>query len=220
MPKKQRQQLANPLAPGGVPHQQQFLGIGNPAGAQINFDNDALEAELSDLLGEDDNKELAKPAEKPQKKIMPWEELGSMVDDCMVDVDDMDDDLDDADFEDELNGIISEEEVEVESPKALRPSPQATESKNTSGEAIRILTTRVEQYKKAVEVSEGSKKKRMERQLKSLETMLKKAKRGGAVNVDDIPSPPAGIGLNPVKKEVDEEVVEPVAGKRDLYLEH
>lgn len=228
MPKKQQQQqqrqrLANPFAPPGAPgQQQQFLGIGNPAGApQINFDNDALEAELSELLGEDGEEEEKKSVKKPQKKLMPWEELGTMVDDCMVDVDDMDDDLDDADFEDELNGIISEEEevAEPEPAKAPTPTqaPPPTPAVAGSNEAIGILTTRVEQYKKAVEVSEGSKKKRMERQLKSIETMLKKARRGGAINVDEIPSPPAGIGLNPaVKKEVAEEPAKPVEGRWDL----
>ena len=37
---------------------------------------------------------------------MPWDQLGSMIDDCMVDVDDIDDDLNDADFEDELAEMI------------------------------------------------------------------------------------------------------------------
>ena len=49
-----RQQMTNPFGGGGggAPNQQ-FLGIGNPNGAQINFNNDELEAELNDLLGED-----------------------------------------------------------------------------------------------------------------------------------------------------------------------
>ena len=82
------------------------MGIGNPAGApQINFDNDALEAELSELLGEDGHEEETKSVKKPQKKLMPWEELGTMVDDCMVDVDDMDDDLDDLDDLDSLGNL-------------------------------------------------------------------------------------------------------------------
>ena len=52
--KAPRQKMMNPLAGagGGAPNQQ-FLGIGNPNGAQINFNNDELEAELNDLLGED-----------------------------------------------------------------------------------------------------------------------------------------------------------------------
>ena len=37
--------------PGGIPAGG-FLGIGNPNGAQINFNNDELEDELADLLGE------------------------------------------------------------------------------------------------------------------------------------------------------------------------
>lgn len=48
-------QMQNPLAgmmdvPGGIPAGG-FLGIGNPNGAQINFNNDELEDELADLLG-------------------------------------------------------------------------------------------------------------------------------------------------------------------------
>ena len=43
---------------------------------------------------------------------MPWEQLGSMIDDCMVDVDDVDDDLNDADFEDELAEMIQGFRVE------------------------------------------------------------------------------------------------------------
>ena len=47
--------MQNPLAgmmdvPGGIPAGG-FLGIGNPNGAQINFNNDELEDELADLLG-------------------------------------------------------------------------------------------------------------------------------------------------------------------------
>ena len=139
---------------------------------------------------------------------MPWDQLGSMIDDCMVDVDDVDDDLDDADFEDELAGMISEEEVEEPPPKAPSPvkkaaptpppksSPIPPQAAPSGNDPVSILTVRVDQFRKAVEVSEGSKKKRMERQLKSIETMLKKAQRGVAVSLEDIPSPPAGIGLN------------------------
>ena len=44
---------------------------------------------------------------------MPWEQLGSMIDDCMVDVDDVDDDLNDADFEDELAEMIQGFRVDI-----------------------------------------------------------------------------------------------------------
>ena len=50
--------------------------------------------------------------------------------------------------------------------------------------------------KKAISNSTGPKKKRFERQTKAIEKLIIKVKKGGQINPDDIPSPPAGIGLN------------------------
>ena len=57
---KNREKMANPFggAPG-APAQHGFLGIGNPNGAQINFNQDELEAELSDLLGTHGDRDLS-----------------------------------------------------------------------------------------------------------------------------------------------------------------
>jgi len=146
-----------------------------------------------------EGKQTAAPPKQKKKGPVPWDELDNMINDCMVDIDDDDEDIDDPDLENELEGMLDEEPAPVETPVAVKPdieSPVGTPSGGSPDSTVSILEERISQYKQAVQISEGSKKKRMERQLKSIETIFKKAKKGIIIKPEDIPSPPAGIGLN------------------------
>ena len=218
--------MQNPLAgmmdvPGGIPAGG-FLGIGNPNGAQINFNNDELEDELADLLGkfvvkkyfykifiaEDNPKPVKKPAAAPKKGPVPWDQLDSMINNCMEDIGDDEEDIDDPDLENELEGMLDDGASE-DSSQSISNTPSMTETPPSSnGGVLSILQQRVSEYQKAVDMSTGSKKKRMERQHKAVVQLLKKAQSGSTVKEDEIPSPPAGIGLN-TKPAVESESVQP-----------
>jgi len=75
----------------------QFTGIGQ--GAPINFNNDELESELLDLLGENEPKQARTPKKAAGKQMVAWNDLDNMVNACMEDVDDEDEDIDDPDLE-------------------------------------------------------------------------------------------------------------------------
>ena len=219
-------QMQNPLAgmmdvPGGIPAGG-FLGIGNPNGAQINFNNDELEDELADLLGkfvvkkyfykifiaEDNPKPVKKPAAAPKKGPVPWDQLDSMINNCMEDIGDDEEDIDDPDLENELEGMLDDGASE-DSSQSISNTPSMTETPPSSnGGVLSILQQRVSEYQKAVDMSTGSKKKRMERQHKAVVQLLKKAQSGSTVKEDEIPSPPAGIGLN-TKPAAESESVQP-----------
>ena len=112
----------------------------------------------------------------------------------MEDIGDEEEDIDDPDLENELEGMLGDN-ASVDSTPSNTPS--VTEAPPpSSGGVLAILQQRVAEYQKAVEMSSGSKKKRMERQHKAVVQLLKKAQSGSTVKEDDIPSPPAGIGLN------------------------
>lgn len=218
--------MQNPLAgmmdvPGGIPAGG-FLGIGNPNGAQINFNNDELEDELADLLGkfvvkkyfykifiaEDNPKPVKKPAAAPKKGPVPWDQLDSMINNCMEDIGDDEEDIDDPDLENELEGMLDDGASE-DSSQSISNTPSMTETPPSSnGGVLSILQQRVSEYQKAVDMSTGSKKKRMERQHKAVVQLLKKAQSGSTVKEDEIPSPPAGIGLN-TKPAAESESVQP-----------
>ena len=218
--------MQNPLAgmmdvPGGIPAGG-FLGIGNPNGAQINFNNDELEDELADLLGkfvvkkyfykifiaEDNPKPVKKPAAAPKKGPVPWDQLDSMINNCMEDIGDDEEDIDDPDLENELEGMLDDGASE-DSSKSISNTPSMTETPPSSnGGVLSILQQRVFEYQKAVDMSTGSKKKRMERQHKAVVQLLKKAQSGSTVKEDEIPSSPAGIGLN-TKPAAESESVQP-----------
>merc|ERR1711990_559792 len=159
-----RQKMHNPMGmpEGGIPPGQ-FLGIGNPNGAVINFNTAELEDELADLLGE--GKQTAAPPAQKKKGPVPWDELDNMINDCMVDIDDDDEDIDDPDSENELEGMLDQEADPVETPAVVKPdidSPVGTPTGPTGGSpdsTVIILEERISQYKQAVEISEGSKKK-------------------------------------------------------------
>ena len=120
------------------------------------------------------------------------------------------------DLEAELLGMViddSPKKAPVELQLAPTPIQIAAVSNMDDSSVSGILQQRIAQYKLAVETTTGAKKKRFERQLKSIEKMASTAKNGGNVNIDDIPSPPAGVGINPPPPKTVEQVREEISDK-------
>lgn len=207
MPRKERQKLHNPITGGD----QSFTGIGH--GAPINFNQDELESELLDLLGESEPKpKSTKPTSN--KKNVDWNELDSMINECMADHDDDDEDIDDPDLEAELLGMVDFEPA-VSKPQKLAPTPSPKPSSAVDS-VDAILQERLSQYQLAIAKTSGAKQKRYQRQLKQVERQIQTAKKGGVINPDDIPSQPPGIGLNPAPATpiVQASPAEPVAAEQ------
>ncbi|KAG8545498.1 hypothetical protein GDO81_020737 [Engystomops pustulosus] len=112
---------------------------------------------------------------------------------CMQDLDeDVDDDVeDDEDLMAELNDVLAEEEEEE--PKVTPPPAQAMPA--SAGGMEGTLQERLAMYKEALinakQTGEGSKARRYERGIKTLEGMLRTVKKGGSVPTEDIPPPVA-----------------------------
>ena len=68
MPKKERQKMHNPMGNMGAPGMANIANLGQVP--PMNFDNDALESELMDLLGEDKPKPPAKQVGVPLELVM------------------------------------------------------------------------------------------------------------------------------------------------------
>ena len=127
----------------------------------------------------------------------------------MEDIGDDEEDIDDPDLENELEGML--DDGEDDSSQSISNTPSMTDApppSSSNGGILSILQQRVSEYQKAVDMSTGSKKKRMERQHKAVVQLLKKAQSGSTVKEDEIPSPPAGIGLN-TKPTAESEPVQP-----------
>ena len=127
----------------------------------------------------------------------------------MEDIGDDEEDIDDPDLENELEGML--DGGEDDSSQSISNTPSMTDApppSSSNGGVLSILQQRVSEYQKAVDMSTGSKKKRMERQHKAVVQLLKKAQSGATVKEDEIPSPPAGIGLN-TKPAAESEPVQP-----------
>ncbi|XP_068095065.1 coiled-coil and C2 domain-containing protein 1B isoform X1 [Hyperolius riggenbachi] len=183
-------------------------------------DDGDLEAELAALTG---GKSAQKP--KPRGKApVPMEHIEKMAEECMRDLD-AEEDVDDGDLEEdddllaelqEVVGAVEDEsstdvlDVEVTEPQEVeetQPAKQATSSALASkspsqpgaAELLQTLEERVANYQTAIahakEANESTKARRYERGLKTLETMLKAARKGNPVNEEEIP-PPVATGKN------------------------
>ncbi|XP_072255548.1 coiled-coil and C2 domain-containing protein 1A isoform X1 [Pyxicephalus adspersus] len=112
----------------------------------------------------------------------------------MQDVDEeVDEDVEnDEDLMAELNEVLGEED---EKPQIVSPPTQTTFS--SAGGIEGTLTERLAMYKEALtnakQAGEGTKARRYERGVKTLEDLLRTAKKGGSVSPDDIP-PPVAVG--------------------------
>uniref|UniRef100_A0A8C5PK11 Coiled-coil and C2 domain-containing protein 1B n=1 Tax=Leptobrachium leishanense TaxID=445787 RepID=A0A8C5PK11_9ANUR len=181
-------------APRGAP----FLLDG--FGADGDSDDDgSLEAELFALTG-------GRPAgtndKSKGKTPLPMAHIEKMAALCMKDLDDDEDGEDLEDDEDllaELNDVLGDED---EKPSVVshqsQDTSQTSKSTTSSDESLETtLVDRLSMYKEAManakQAGDASKARRLERGVKTLEDLLRSAKRGAAVSPDDIP-PPVAVG--------------------------
>uniref|UniRef100_H3B0H8 Coiled-coil and C2 domain-containing protein 1B n=1 Tax=Latimeria chalumnae TaxID=7897 RepID=H3B0H8_LATCH len=164
-------------------------------------DNDAdLEAELLAITGGTP----AGKAEPKGKAPLPMEDIERMAALCMKDLDEEGEDDDDVENDNdlmaELNEVLGDDEVSHPSkPSHVNSAPA------DSGGLDSTLAERISMYKTAIthakQAGEGSKVRRYERGLKTLETMLTSVKKGKKISEEEIPPPVAsgqsGVSLGP-----------------------
>ncbi|XP_076256972.1 lethal (2) giant discs 1 isoform X1 [Rhynchophorus ferrugineus] len=159
----------------------------NPLGGSMDSDgNDSdLEAELAALAGGNNAmKSRKKGSNVPMSKM----EFDVMVSESLKDDDVNDEDVDenDPDLLSELNDITDE------------PSTESTASpdiqQNSNENIVDILTNRIKNYQivegEAKSAGETSKARRFGRAIKTLNDLLKKAKAGSDINLNDDSVPP------------------------------
>lgn len=188
-------------------------------GMDENLDDPDLEAELAALTG---GKAVSRGRARPKGKApLPMEDIARMADECLRDIDDDDDENleDDEDLLAELQEVVGEGEEEeeeesasttsstpAESSEAVTPEsppPQQQQSASVSsaapGSVQHTLEERVTMYQTALKnakaAGEASKVRRLERGLKSLQSMLTAVKKGRSVNEAEIP-PPVATGAS------------------------
>lgn len=185
----------------------------NPGGEMDDGGNDAdLEAELMNLVGSGGGGR-SQP-KKNNGKAVGMAEIERMAALCMKDIDDDeigDDDLEDEDLLAELNDVLEDSEEEetsaptppassVSAPKVAvtSHSPAAVPTEATGVESK--LLERIDMYNTAISnaktAGESSKVRRYERGLKTLQSMLTSAKKGKAINEEEMP-PPVALGGKP-----------------------
>ncbi|XP_077134163.1 coiled-coil and C2 domain-containing protein 1B [Ranitomeya variabilis] len=192
-------------------------------------DDGDLEAELAALTGG----KVAPKAKPKGKAPLPMDHIEKMAQECMKDLDaeDGDGDDDDNDLEDdddllaELQEVVGEDEeeetstssdvVELAAPQQVEdtdPAPLLTStlkspSQASAGGLVQTLEERICNYKMAItnakQSNEGSKARRYERGLKTLESMFKAAKQGKPVIEEEMPPPVAcGTSTTPAEAAV------------------
>ncbi|XP_061879235.1 coiled-coil and C2 domain-containing protein 1B isoform X2 [Entelurus aequoreus] len=170
--------------------------------AEENLDDPDLEAELAALTGGKVAANAEGRARNKGKSPMPMEDIARMADACMRDVDEEEDDNnveDDEDLLAELQEVVGESEETVSSsaakPQPSPPSQQTNVPAAAPGSVQHTLEERLAMYKMALQnakaASESAKARRLERGLKTLETMLGSIKKGRQVNEAQIPPPVA-----------------------------
>ncbi|XP_061550862.1 coiled-coil and C2 domain-containing protein 1B isoform X1 [Phycodurus eques] len=175
-------------------------------GAEEGLDDPDLEAELAAITG---GKAPVASGRNEQKgrSPLPMEDIAKMADECMRDVDEDEDDdnvEDDEDLLAELQEVVGEGGVADEAVSsssaaaAVEPSPQemsVPEVVAAPGSIEHTLEERLTMYKMALHnaktAGEGAKARRLERGLKTLETMLATVKKGRQVSEEEIPPPVA-----------------------------
>nr|XP_057918154.1 coiled-coil and C2 domain-containing protein 1B isoform X2 [Doryrhamphus excisus] len=177
--------------------------------AEENLDDPDLEAELAALTGGEVAANAGGGRHKG-KSPLPMEDIARMADACMRDVDEDEDDNnveDDEDLLAELQEVVgeSEEAVVVSSSSAAaaaaatpQPSPPSQQTNVPSAEPGSVqhtLEERLLMYKMALKnakmAGESAKARRLERGLKTLETMLGSVKKGRQLSEAQIPPPVA-----------------------------
>ncbi|XP_077412116.1 coiled-coil and C2 domain-containing protein 1B [Vanacampus margaritifer] len=209
--KKRREPL--PRGRGAAAAKQMGLFVGmDPEdmmtmGAEEGLDDPDLEAELAAITGGKEASVARGRAKHKGKSPLPMEDIAKMADDCMRDVDDDEDDdnlEDDEDLLAELEEVVGEGggEADVVSSSsavaAVEPSRQEMSVPAVAavpGSLQHTLEERLVMYKMALHnaktAGEGAKARRIERGLKTLESMLAAVKKGRQVSEAEIPPPVA-----------------------------
>lgn len=145
-----------------------------------------LEAELAAITAGGGG--AARPRPKPKPTVAAAHDLDRMVAESLKDIDDDSDvDENDPDLLSELSEI-----TETEAPPPSAPPPSSsTAAADVSADMPELLRTRLEMYRvaeaNAKAAGDSSKARRIGRGIKTLDGLLRQAKAGRPVNVDDIP---------------------------------
>ncbi|XP_064293317.1 coiled-coil and C2 domain-containing protein 1A isoform X3 [Phalacrocorax carbo] len=170
-----------------------------PAGDDAGDDAAELEAELLALVGG-----RAVPGERPKGKTpLPMEAIERMAALCMKDEEEEGDDDEELEDEDdlmaELQEVLGEEEGSGDAPA---PPAKVPEAPPEPGGIESTLAERAAMYRTAIasarQAGDGSRVRRYERGLKTLENMLVSVKKGKKIDEEEIPPPVAlGKGVSP-----------------------
>nr|CAB3228095.1 coiled-coil and C2 domain-containing protein 1A-like [Phallusia mammillata] len=168
----------------------------------VESDDDDMEAQLAALLGEGGSTTAKK---KPAPKLLDWSIIDAQVASSMRDVDEEDDDEvteeDENELMSELTDLVGDDEPALLQPAQARgrsrsPSPQPQAGSST----VELLTSRKTMYQTAVKTAQKdgqtSKVRRLQRGIKTIDDLLKLAKKGKPISEDDIPPMVAGA-VNP-----------------------
>ncbi|KAJ8947481.1 hypothetical protein NQ318_009784 [Aromia moschata] len=162
-------------------------GLGN-MDADDDGDSD-LEAELAALSGGGGG---TPRSNRPQKRVIPQRELDAMVADSMKDVpsdEELSVDENDPELLGELNELTGDVEEEDTSPPSDAVSPASD-----SSSVVDALLNRLKNYEtaeaNAKSAGETSKARRYGRAIKTLKDLIKQAKQGKSINLNDDSVPP------------------------------
>ncbi|XP_076220230.1 coiled-coil and C2 domain-containing protein 1A-like, partial [Aptenodytes patagonicus] len=191
---------ARRLPPGrgaAIARQMGLLVDLSPEGTAGDDAGDAaeLEAELLALVGGG-----AAPGEKPEGKTpLPMEAIERMAALCMKDPDEEEEEGDDdEELEDDLMAELQEVLGKGEgSADAPAPPAKVPESPPEPSDVESTLAERAGMYRTAIanarQAGDGSRVRRYERGLKTLENMLASVKKGKKIDEEEIP-PPVALG--------------------------
>ncbi|XP_040064712.2 coiled-coil and C2 domain-containing protein 1-like [Ixodes scapularis] len=174
-------------------------------------DDEDLEAELSALLSGKSQAKPKKPAPKPAMDLGSIQMMAAaiMKDDTGTDEEDDANLSDDPDLVAELQDLAPQQEDRAPPRPAPRPTPgavpvlpprpvtQPAPAPKPSGELsqVEMLQERLQNYLAAEAAAKSagdtSKVRRFGRAIKTLESLVKKARAGGAISEEDIPPPVA-----------------------------
>ncbi|KAM9792024.1 coiled-coil and C2 domain-containing protein 1B isoform 4-T4 [Syngnathus typhle] len=169
-------------------------------GADEGLDDPDLEAELAAITGGKAASGKGGKAKHKGRSPLPMEDIAKMADECMRDVDEDEDDdnlEDDEDLLAELQEVVGEEGEPPRSVSSSSAEKSLSVVAAVPGSVQHTLEERLAMYKTALHnaktAGEGPKARRIERGLKTMESMLTAVKKGRQVSEAEIP-PPVSTG--------------------------
>ncbi|KAK3090097.1 hypothetical protein FSP39_009170 [Pinctada imbricata] len=172
--------------------------IENELYGDLENDED-LEAELLALQGEDNPVPKKSPQRGPNRAAA-LSDIDRMAAECMRDIgsDEEVSDTDDPDLLAELQDLEEDDTpAPAPSPSHTNNSAQTPVIKKPEVNIVSVLDDRLSMYKTAMEnaksAGDGSKQRRLDRGIKSIQDLMKKAKANKPISEDDIP-PPVALG--------------------------